>query len=89
MFCIVLMFAISLCNKTKNNFFKKYKLKVMKQTTTNVLGGLSQQQVNQLTSIVTETLATDFQVKNRAFVTADLWYIQRQRKGIPVRRATF
>jgi hypothetical protein len=89
MFCIVLMFAISLCNKTKNDFLKKYKLKVMKQTTTNVMGNLSHKQLNQLTTIVTETLATDLQVKNRAFGTADLWYIQRQRKGIPVRRTIF
>lgn len=75
--------------KEKNKFLKKYKLKVMKQTTTNVLGGLSHQQLNQLTTIVNETLATDILVKTRSFGTADLWYIQRQRRAIPVRRASF
>lgn len=74
--------------QNENQIFKKYKLKVMKQTT-NVLSGLSQQHLNQLTNIVSETLATDLLVKNRSFGTADLWHIQRQRKGIPVRRASF
>jgi hypothetical protein len=60
----------------------------MKQTTT-LLNGLSQKQFNQLTSIVSETLATDMLVKTRSFGTADLWYIQRQRRAIPVRRASF
>jgi hypothetical protein len=61
----------------------------MKQTTTNVLGGLSQQQLNQLTTVVTETLATGLLVKTKSFGTADLWYIQRQRRAIPTRRAIF
>lgn len=58
----------------------------MKQTT-NVMGSLSQKQITQLTNIVTETLASDVQIKNRAFGTTDLWHIQRQRRGIPSRRA--
>jgi hypothetical protein len=61
----------------------------MKQTTTNVLSGLSHQHLNQLTTIVSETLATDLLVKSRSFGTADLWHIQRQRRRIPVRRASF
>jgi hypothetical protein len=61
----------------------------MKQTTTSLFTNLNKQQLENLTTVVTETLAIGMVDKGRRFSTADLWHIQRQRRGIPARRAMF
>jgi hypothetical protein len=58
----------------------------MKQSTPFQLSQLGQQQLQQLTTVVKETLVSGFGSTPRPFSTVDLWNIQRNRRGIPTRR---
>ncbi len=55
-----------------------------KQTEINFVK-ISEEQTNNLTTVVSETIATDF-VPFKTFTTADLWNIQRRGKTIMNRR---
>lgn len=62
----------------------------MKKQSATLLTHLGIEQVKSLTSIVKETLALDYQLPPaKIFTAADLWNIQRQRKGIVQRRFIF
>ena len=55
-----------------------------KQTTINLLK-MNKEQTDYLTTVVSETIATDF-VPLKLFTAADLWNIQRRGKTIMNRR---
>ena len=62
----------------------------MKKQSTNLFGTISTETVKNLTTMVKETLATDFTyAKNKIFTAADLWSIQRQGKSRIQRRFSF
>ena len=64
----------------------------MRKQSTTLFPFLGKVQVESLTTIVKETLALDYQngeAKKRVFTTADLWSIQRQKKGLVQRRFVF
>lgn len=58
----------------------------MKQQSTNLLSTLSKEEVNSLTKVVKETLATEICGHVKIFSAADLWNIQRQRRSFGGRR---
>ena len=60
----------------------------MKKQSTTIFASLGKIQVQTLTTIVKETLASGIeQVQQvRVFTSADLWNIQRQKKGFSQRR---
>ena len=59
----------------------------MKKHTNNYIAQISKLQLNNLINIVDETLATDIAPsEKRAFTTADLWNVQRNRKNFIQRR---
>jgi len=59
----------------------------MKKHSNDYFAQISEVQLNNLISIVDETLATDItSSKKRAFTTADLWNVQRNRKNFIQRR---
>jgi len=59
----------------------------MKKHSNNYFAKISQLQLNNLISILDETLGTDItSSKKRAFTTADLWNVQRNRKNFIQRR---
>ena len=59
----------------------------MKKQSNTLFTYLNIEQVENLTSIVKETLATNVSTKsNKTFSAADLWNIQRQKKGFVQRR---
>ena len=60
----------------------------MKRTTNSLLNQLSNTEMESLTNVVRETIATgSTQSKpNRSFTTADLWSIQRQARSRTTRR---
>ncbi len=61
----------------------------MKKTTT-IFNQLGVQQVISLTTIVSETLDTNFKVeKTPKFTAAELWNIQRHRRPMLQRRSIF
>ncbi|CAN5467617.1 hypothetical protein BH11BAC3_BH11BAC3_30990 [soil metagenome] len=62
----------------------------MKKTTT-IFNQLGVQQVISLTTIVNETLDTNFNIEKKAstFTSAQLWNIQRQRRPMLQRRNIF
>lgn len=73
-------------HKTKNT----KKLTIMKKNSTNLFATISTEMVENLTTIVKETLATGFnQSKSKTFTAADLWNIQRQGKSRTQRRFSF
>lgn len=62
----------------------------MKKTLTNLFSFLNEEQVNNLTKVVNETIAADFNVSiSKTFTAADLWNIQRQGKSRIQRRQSF
>jgi len=62
----------------------------MKKQSNTLFTGLSEEQVNSLTTIVAETLAfNQVKAKTKVFTAAELWNIQRQKKGITTRRHSF
>ena len=58
----------------------------MKQQSTALFTQLNKQEVENLTMVVKETLATGFVGQTKTFSSVDLWNIQRQRKGFSGRR---
>ncbi len=59
----------------------------MKKHSNNYFAKISQLQLNNLISIVDETLTTDITpAKKTAFTTADLWNVQRNCKNFIKRR---
>ena len=58
----------------------------MKQQSTALFTQLNKQEVENLTMVVKETLATGFNGQNKVFGSVDLWNIQRQRRGFGGRR---
>lgn len=54
----------------------------------NLFGAINKFQVEGLTHIIQETLATGFS-KNKIFTAADLWNIQRQNKSRTPRRFSY
>ena len=59
----------------------------MKKQTNTLFATISKAQVEKLTSIINETLATGFHnAKSKIFTTADLWNIQRQGRSRVQRR---
>ena len=59
----------------------------MKRNTNILFDELSVQQVNNLTSIVNESLAIGFNgINTRVFSSAELWNIQRMKKAVGWRR---
>ena len=62
----------------------------MKKTLTNLFSFLNEEQVNNLTKVVNETIATDFNMSNsKTFTAVDLWNIHRQGKSRIQRRQSF
>ncbi|MBC7890259.1 MAG: hypothetical protein H7Z13_20480 [Ferruginibacter sp.] len=54
----------------------------MKKQSTGIFTQMSKAQVENLTSVINESLATPFYHPNsKIFTTADLWNVQRQGKG--------
>ena len=59
----------------------------MKKQSNTLFTGLTEAQVNSLTSIVAETIAFSQEMpKTKVFTAAELWNIQRQKKAITTRR---
>jgi hypothetical protein len=62
----------------------------MKKHLNSLLSQLRTEQLETLTTIVKETLATGFELpKSKVFTSADLWNIQRQGKSRIQRRFSF
>ena len=62
----------------------------MKKQSTSLFTQIGTNQFEYLTTIVNETLATDFNdTKAKKFTAADLWNIQRQGKRMVQRRYSF
>ena len=62
----------------------------MKKQSTSLFTQISTNQFEYLTTIVNETLATEFSnTKDKKFTAADLWNIQRQGKRRIQRRFSF
>ncbi|MEP7107556.1 MAG: hypothetical protein ABI760_06225 [Ferruginibacter sp.] len=62
----------------------------MKKQSNNLFATISKEQVENLTSIINETLASGFNnLQSKIFTHADLWNIQRQGKGRIQRRFSF
>lgn len=78
---------LSLCYQSKSNNNSTKKLNKMKKQSITLFTGLSEAQVNSLTTIVAETLAFNQEKpKTKVFTAAELWNIQRQKKAILTRR---
>ena len=59
----------------------------MKKQSNTLFTGISKEQVENLTTIVKETIAAGYnQAATKLFTAADLWNIQRQKKGFSQRR---
>ncbi len=59
----------------------------MKRQSNTLFANLTTDQVNSLTTIVAETVATgDVQIQKRTFTPAELWNIQRQKRSLTNRR---
>ena len=89
MFCIVLNYTLSLCNKREKKpvTHKKLKYKVMKQQSNSLFTQLNKQELESLTTVVKETLATGISsATHKTFSTVDLWNIHRQRRSLACRR---
>ena len=62
----------------------------MKKQSNSLFATISSQMVDNLTTVVKETLATGFNTaKPKVFTTADLWHIQRQGRSRTQRRFSF
>ncbi|MEJ7587643.1 MAG: hypothetical protein WKI04_08785 [Ferruginibacter sp.] len=62
----------------------------MKKQSNTLFAIISSKMVENLTNVVKETLATEFnQPANKIFTAADLWSIQRQRRTRTQRRLSF
>ena len=59
----------------------------MKKQSNTLFSGISKEQVENLTTIVKETIAAGYiQAQTKLFTAADLWKIQSQKKGFGQRR---
>jgi hypothetical protein len=59
----------------------------MKKQSNILFNGISKEQVENLTTIVKETIVAGYtQAQTKLFTAADLWNIQRQKKGFGQRR---
>ena len=59
----------------------------MKKQSNTLFTGISKEQVENLTTIVKETIVAGYnQAQAKLFTAADLWNIQRQKKGFSQRR---
>ena len=59
----------------------------MKKQSNTLFIEISKEQVENLTTIVKETIVAGYnQVQTKLFTAADLWNIQRQKKGFSQRR---
>ena len=59
----------------------------MKKQSNTLFTGISKEQVENLTTIVKETIVVGYnQAQTKLFTAADLWNIQRQKKGFSQRR---
>ena len=66
------------------------KFKKMKKQSNTLFTGLTEAQVNSLTTVVAETLAFNHERPTaKVFTAAELWNIQRQKKAITTRRHSF
>lgn len=63
------------------------KIKAMKKQSEKRFNSLSDEHVKTLTSIVKETVATDFNQQPKSFTTIDLWNIQRRGRTMMQRRS--
>lgn len=62
----------------------------MKKQLTTLFAGLGNTQVTSLTTVVKETLALEYKIPvAKIFTAAELWNIQRQKKGLVQRRFNF
>ena len=68
---------------------KTIKLNKMKKQSNNIFTAISKENVQNLTSIVKETLAAGFNMPSKTFTAAQLWNIQRQGKSRTQRRLCF
>ena len=66
---------------------KQLKQKIMKKQSNTLFIEISKEQVENLTTIVKETIVAGYnQAQTKLFTAADLWNIQRQKKGFSQRR---
>ncbi len=66
------------------------KIPVMKMQSNTLLQKISSLELNDLTSQVKETIATEiYKTTGKVFSAAELWNIQRQRKSFARRRFSF
>jgi len=56
------------------------------KTSTKLLATLSNTELKNLTTTVSETLATTNNCNKKSFTALDLWSIQKQRRSFSVRR---
>jgi hypothetical protein len=71
-----------LCYQSKI-FKKQLKQKIMKKQSNTLFIEISKEQVENLTTIVKETIAAGYnQAQTKLFTAADLWNIQRQKKDL-------
>ncbi|MEO5892399.1 MAG: hypothetical protein ABIQ31_19275 [Ferruginibacter sp.] len=62
----------------------------MKKSTTSLFNQMSTKQLENLTTVINETLAMDlYQPKVKIFTAADMWNIQRQGRSRTQRRMSF
>lgn len=94
LYCIVLFKHIPLCYQSKRSKKQVYlkatiktykKQKVMKKQSENNFTQISKEHTNELTTVVTETLAMGL-VAVKTLTSADLWNIQRRSKTMMYRR---
>ena len=81
---------ISLCYQSKENNNSTLKTQIMKRQSNTLFINLTENDVNNLTTIVAETIATDLiERKQKVFSAAELWNIQRQKKAVRSSRRLF
>lgn len=79
-----------MCYQSKTKSKTTQKLNIMKKNSNTLFATISSEMVENLTTIVKETLANGFTAaKNKNFTAADLWNIQRQGKSRTQRRFSF
>ena len=80
-------FDLSMRNKEINKIItQQTKFKVMKMQSANLFNSLTKEEVKELTTTVKETIASGLGPQTRVFSAAVLWNIQKQRRGMNVRR---
>jgi hypothetical protein len=62
----------------------------MKKHSNTLFTNLTSQQLDSLTTVIAETIATgDVPTQQRTFTAAELWNIQRQKRSLTTRRFSF